>query len=368
MGYTGPILEDSKFKRDVAHLANWDETGSEIDAATSGFIVSVFALGCMFSAFPLVSGFFLDILGRKVSLMLGSLVFLLGSAIQAACSGVGVMLVGRFISGCSICVLSTVVPLYQSELAPPHLRGTLTAIAQVMAVFGIAVASLADALLLPLAHGWRWAVLLPVLPGVVLFVGMLSLPRSPRWWACFCRTWSWQCSAWPAPASAGRDSRQRHRRVRVLLRRQLCIQLGPHHVGVLRGDLPAECARALCGADNDGGVDRRLPRQPADPGDAQFHGSRGLCGLGGSLPGVRPLRPLAAGDQGGPARAHGPGVRRAVRQGWVASRRQAQGAVPSAEAGERPSLRHEFEQRDQRVLCTGAALGACGNSSRSGMV
>ncbi|CAE7464312.1 araE [Symbiodinium natans] len=135
----------------------------------------------MVTAFPLVSGFFLDALGRKVSLMIGSLIFLLGSVIQATCSSVAVMIVGRFVAGCSIGILSTVVPLYQSELAPPHLRGGLTAIAQVMVVLGVAVAAFADALLLPLADGWRWAILLPVLPGLVLFVGMFFLPRSPRW-------------------------------------------------------------------------------------------------------------------------------------------------------------------------------------------
>jgi len=181
MGYIGPIIEDSKFKRDVAYLVDWDEPGSEIDSATSGFIVSVFALGCMFSAFPLVSGFFLDTLGRKVSLMIGSLIFMVGSIVQAASSSVAVMLVGRFISGCSIGVLSTVVPLYQSELAPPHLRGGLTSLHQVMVVFGVAIASFADALLLPLDDGWRLAILIPVVPGLVLFVGMFFLPRSPRW-------------------------------------------------------------------------------------------------------------------------------------------------------------------------------------------
>mmetsp|Transcript_101669 Transcript_101669/g.183422 ORF Transcript_101669/g.183422 Transcript_101669/m.183422 type:complete len:495 (-) Transcript_101669:279-1763(-) len=181
MGYIGPIIEDAQFKREVAHLPDWDQPGAEIDSATAGFIVSVFALGCMFSACPLVSGFFLDTLGRKVSLMIGSLVFLVGSVVQAACSSVEVMLAGRIISGCAVGILSTVVPLYQSEVAPPRLRGSLTSVAQVMVVFGIVVASFSDAVLLPLDNGWRLAVLLPVLPGLVLFVGMFFLPRSPRW-------------------------------------------------------------------------------------------------------------------------------------------------------------------------------------------
>eukprot|EP00931_Biecheleriopsis_adriatica_P053556 TRINITY_DN31371_c0_g1_i1.p1 TRINITY_DN31371_c0_g1~~TRINITY_DN31371_c0_g1_i1.p1 ORF type:complete len:523 (+),score=63.32 TRINITY_DN31371_c0_g1_i1:54-1571(+) len=181
MGYIGPILEDSNFKRDVAHLENWNDPDAEIPSFTSGFIVSVFALGCMFSAFPLVSGFFLDTLGRKVSLMLGSLVFLAGSVIQGISANVETMIIGRFVSGCSVGILSTVVPLYQSEMAPPQLRGSFTSLHQIMVIFGIVAASFANQVLLPLNAGWRLVTLLPTIPCLVLFIGMFFLPRSPRW-------------------------------------------------------------------------------------------------------------------------------------------------------------------------------------------
>lgn len=174
MGYIGPIVEDRQFIHDVGHSA-------ELKSSTSGLIVSVFALGCMFSAFPLLSSFFLDSLGRKVSIMFGSVVFLAGCVIQAVASNVSTMVVGRFVAGCSIGILSTVVPLYQSEIAPPKLRGAMTSLSQVMIVFGVAVASFADEVLLPLENGWRYAVLLPVAPGLLLLVGMVFMPRSPRW-------------------------------------------------------------------------------------------------------------------------------------------------------------------------------------------
>jgi sugar porter (SP) family MFS transporter len=181
MGYIGPILEDAKFKRDVVHMDNWDQTDAAIDGATSGFIVSVFALGCMGTALPVVSGFFLDRFGRKASIMFGSLIFLSGSVIQASSQSVAVILMGRLISGCSIGVLSTVVPLYQSELAPCHLRGSFASVHQVMIVLGAVLASCGDQLLLPVSEGWRWAILLPVFPGLVFLVGMCFLPESPRW-------------------------------------------------------------------------------------------------------------------------------------------------------------------------------------------
>lgn len=181
MGYIGPILEDNKFKRDVVHMTDWNQPDAVIESASSGFIVSIFALGCMCSAFPVVSGFLLDRFGRKVSMLLGSLVFMVGAIVQAFSSNITAMLLGRLLSGFSIGILSTVVPLYQSEMAPPHLRGSFTSLHQVMIVFGAVVACFADEVLLPLDHGWRLAILMPVLPGLIFFLGIFFLPRSPRW-------------------------------------------------------------------------------------------------------------------------------------------------------------------------------------------
>jgi len=50
-----------------------------------------------------------------------------------------------------------------------------------MIILGALIASFGDQVLLPVAEGWRWAILLPVFPGLVFFVGMYFLPESPRW-------------------------------------------------------------------------------------------------------------------------------------------------------------------------------------------
>ncbi|CAL1145982.1 unnamed protein product, partial [Cladocopium goreaui] len=132
IGYIAPILECWSFKRDVAHL---DDETAKIGSLTAGFIVSIFSLGCIGASFPLVSTYFLDSWGRKDSIMLGTLVFLLGCWLQARAMSIWMMCLGRLVSGCAIGLLSTTVALYQSE----------------------------------------------VLPALVLLGGMLCLPRSPRW-------------------------------------------------------------------------------------------------------------------------------------------------------------------------------------------
>jgi len=181
IGYIAPILECASFKRDVAHLKNWEDPRSEIPSATVGFIVGIFSLGCICTSFPVVSGYFLDCWGRRSSIMLGGAIFLVGCVIQALANAVWMMLVGRFVAGCSIGLLSTVVALYQSEVAPTDMRGSLTSLYQANITFGILVATVVDLFLVDTDGGWRIAIWLQVIPAGLLMVGMFFLPRSPRW-------------------------------------------------------------------------------------------------------------------------------------------------------------------------------------------
>ena len=80
--------------------------------------VGVFSLGAVLSAFPLVSAYFSDGFGRRKTIMLGAAVFFAGAAIQAVAGSINTILLGRFIAGLSIGLLSSTVPLYQSEIAP----------------------------------------------------------------------------------------------------------------------------------------------------------------------------------------------------------------------------------------------------------
>eukprot|EP00930_Biecheleria_cincta_P024424 TRINITY_DN17483_c0_g1_i1.p1 TRINITY_DN17483_c0_g1~~TRINITY_DN17483_c0_g1_i1.p1 ORF type:complete len:491 (+),score=83.43 TRINITY_DN17483_c0_g1_i1:114-1586(+) len=181
IGYIAPILECASFKRDVAHLEDWASSSSKIPDATQGFIVGIFSVGCILSSFPTISSFCLDVLGRKVSIIAGAGVFLVGSLLQCLAGSINVMLIGRLISGLAIGLLSAVVSLYQSELAPASMRGALTSIYQLMITAGILVAAFIDQRLVHIDDGWRWAIAFQMLPAVVLFTAMPLLPRSPRW-------------------------------------------------------------------------------------------------------------------------------------------------------------------------------------------
>jgi len=181
IGYIAPILVSASFKRDVGHLKNWNDPKSEIDSKTAGFIVGIFSIGCIFAAFPVCSAYFLDKWGRRSSITLGSAVFLVGCVLQAASASMAQFITGRFIAGLSIGLLSTVVSLYQSELAPAAHRGALTSLYQLGITFGILVACGLDYIFVRTDGGWRIAIALQAVPAIILIIGTSIMPRSPRW-------------------------------------------------------------------------------------------------------------------------------------------------------------------------------------------
>jgi len=93
------------------------------------------------------------------------------------------------ISGMGVGSLSMIVPMYNAEVAPPEVRGSLIALQQLAICFGIMISFWID-------YGtnyiggsgasqheaaWLLPICLQLFPAVVLFGGILFMPFSPRW-------------------------------------------------------------------------------------------------------------------------------------------------------------------------------------------
>lgn len=88
----------------------------------------------------------------------------------------------RAVLGIGVGIASVVVPLYLTELAPKHIRGGLTSLMQLLVTVGIFLAYVTDYLLHD-SGAWRWMIGIGVVPAVVLALGILVQPESPRWLA-----------------------------------------------------------------------------------------------------------------------------------------------------------------------------------------
>ena len=142
-------------------------------------IVAVLLLGAMVGA--LASGYLADRISRKWTKVISGTVYVIG-ALGCAFSVNAEMLIGfRFLLGLSVGTASFVSPLYISEVSPPRVRGGLVSFNQLAIVSGILLAYLANYAFKDFPEEWRWMLGAAAIPGAVLAVGMLTVPRTPRW-------------------------------------------------------------------------------------------------------------------------------------------------------------------------------------------
>ncbi|KAF9873018.1 MFS monosaccharide transporter [Colletotrichum karsti] len=92
---------------------------------------------------------------------------------------------GRFFGGVGIGMLSMVVPVYISEISPPEIRGTLLVFEELSIVVGIVAAFWITFATKDIPNHWSWQCpfLLQIFPGLLLGIGTIFLPYSPRWLA-----------------------------------------------------------------------------------------------------------------------------------------------------------------------------------------
>ncbi|CAO3700999.1 hypothetical protein G6F70_007917 [Rhizopus microsporus] len=147
----------------------------------TGFMVSILELGAWAGSW--IIGYFADRIGRKHSIALSTVVFLLGSAIQGGAQNVNYLLGGRFVTGMAVGALSLLVPLYQSEISPPELRGSLVSLQQLAVTFGILISFWIDFGLTRVGGqaSWRVPLCIQMFFAILLGLGILCFPFSPRW-------------------------------------------------------------------------------------------------------------------------------------------------------------------------------------------
>jgi SP family galactose:H+ symporter-like MFS transporter len=144
--------------------------------ATSAVLVGA-TLGAAFA------GAISDAFGRRRVILAVALLFVLGAIGSALSHGLPVLLMARAVVGVAIGIASMLTPLYLSEIAPKARRGGVVSLNQFCITFGILVSYIVDYALAGVEGNWRWMLGLGAVPGLILFLGMLGLPESPRWLA-----------------------------------------------------------------------------------------------------------------------------------------------------------------------------------------
>ncbi len=142
---------------------------------TAGLVGAV--IGAMFT------GRLSDIIGRKKVILIAAIIFIIGAAWSGWAPNDRVLIAARLFIGLAIGISSFSVPLYIAEISPTKIRGRLVSLFQLLITIGILVSYLSDLLFANNSNpsSWRPMFYVGVIPGLILFIGMLFLPETPRW-------------------------------------------------------------------------------------------------------------------------------------------------------------------------------------------
>jgi sugar porter (SP) family MFS transporter len=152
----------------VWHLTSFDK----------GMVTASISVGAMIGA--AIASKANNRLGRKQSIMVAAVIVIIGTLLATFSPTLAMLTISRLIIGLGVGLSSATVPTYLSELAPSRLRGAMSALNQIFIVLGILIAFLTSYFLNDSAN-WRAMLAGALVPAVILLIGLVRMPETPRW-------------------------------------------------------------------------------------------------------------------------------------------------------------------------------------------
>ena len=143
-------------------------------------VVSTILIGALLGA--LCGGFIADAIGRKKTLFVTLVLFLIGVLTLSDSIGFNTLLIGRFVTGLGVGIVSMAAPLYIAEMSPPGSRGALVSINQLFITIGILLAYIVAYAYADRA-AWREMFSFALIPIVIQFIGLFFISETPAWLA-----------------------------------------------------------------------------------------------------------------------------------------------------------------------------------------
>lgn len=141
-------------------------------------VTSLLLVGAVAGA--LCAGRVSDRIGRRLTVLITAVVFVVGVLLAAFTPTYATLLAARVIIGLAVGSASMIVPLYIGEVVPPRVRGGMVSLNQLAITTGILGSYLID-YGLSSTGDWRLMFGLAAIPAVALFTGMLFQQESPHW-------------------------------------------------------------------------------------------------------------------------------------------------------------------------------------------
>ncbi|GAV29410.1 hypothetical protein PMKS-002910 [Pichia membranifaciens] len=181
-GYISGVMGMEYFIHEFTGKVNDGSDTFVLDAWQKSLITSILSAGTFFGA--IMAGDFADFIGRKYTVIMGCIIFIIGVILQTASTTVALLSVGRVVAGLGVGFVSATIVLYMSEISPKKIRGAIVSGYQFCITIGLLLASCVDygtknrndsgSYRIPIALQMLWA--------IILGVGLLFLPETPRFY------------------------------------------------------------------------------------------------------------------------------------------------------------------------------------------
>ena len=181
-GYISGVMGMEYFVHEFTGKINDGTDSFALESWQKSLITSILSAGTFFGA--LIAGDLADFVGRRTTVIISCVVFIIGVILQTASSTIALLTVGRIIAGFGVGGVSSTIILYMSEIAPKKVRGSTVAGYQFCVTLGLLIASCVDygtkertdsgSYRIPIAIQMLWA--------IILMTGLFLLPESPRFY------------------------------------------------------------------------------------------------------------------------------------------------------------------------------------------
>lgn len=167
-------------------------TEFSLTAWQQGFVVSSPTLGGIIAT--ITAGAICDAFGRRKTLIIIAFLYLVSALASALAVDYWMLIIARFIGGMAFCSLM-IAPIYIAEISPAEHRGKMVSVNQFNIVLGFSVSYFSNFYFLQLSQSdlswvvqlgieqnvWRWMLGMEIIPALLWFILLFTVPRSPRW-------------------------------------------------------------------------------------------------------------------------------------------------------------------------------------------
>ncbi|KAF5954801.1 hypothetical protein HYC85_007657 [Camellia sinensis] len=172
LGYDGGVMSGAAlFIKDDLKI-------SDVQLEVLMGIMSLYSLlGCY------AAGRTSDWVGRRHTIVIAAAIFFVGAILMGFATNYAFLMVGRFVAGIGVGYALLIAPVYTAEVSPAASRGFLTSFPEVFINAGVLLGYVSNYAFskLPLYLGWRLMLGIGAIPSLLLAMGVLAMPESPRW-------------------------------------------------------------------------------------------------------------------------------------------------------------------------------------------